>query len=181
MRVVVPSGEPTSPPQKSQVTETPVDRARDRNRWSHHYPLGVLRRRLTLLIPAIAAGLVLVGCGAEDATEAQQPPPTIPPDAVDLTGQAAVDVGVGDNDFDPPVIIVSPGTDVVWTNVGRNRHNVISSDEEPAFAQIDTEQLDDGSSASRTFDEVGAYPYYCSIHGSPTRGQRGSVLVLPTP
>ena len=137
-------------------------------------------RRLLILLLATVAAAIGAGCGAEDTGEAADPPPTVPDDAVDVTGQSTVEIAVGDNNFEPQVVIVSPDTEVTWTNTGRNRHNVISSDDEPAFDQIDTEQLDEGGSASRAFAAVGAYPYYCSIHGSPTRGQRGSVLVLPT-
>lgn len=126
-----------------------------------------------------AAILVLASCGGEDGGEASGPPPTVPDEAVDLTGQTMVEIAVGDNDYEPQIAVVNPGTEVVWTNQGRNRHNVISADDDPAFDQIDTEQLDDGGSASRVFAEVGEYPYYCSIHGSATRGQRGSILVLP--
>ena len=126
-----------------------------------------------------AAALVATSCGAEDSVEASTPPPTVPADAVDRTGEAVVEIAVGDNNYEPQILVVSPDAEVVWTNEGRNRHNVISANDEPAFEQIDTEQLDEGGSASRVFASPGEYPYYCSIHGSATRGQRGAVLVLP--
>ena len=133
-----------------------------------------------LFVLAAAAVAMAAGCGAEDQVDAAESPPAVPDDAVVMTGESSVEIIVGDNNFEPQVIVISPDTQVKWTNTGRNRHNVISADDEPTFEQIDTEQLDEGGSADRTFSVVGAYPYYCSIHGSPNRGQRGSILVLPT-
>lgn len=103
--------------------------------------------------------------------------PEIPEDAVDLTGQADVTVIVTDNRFSERIIVVSPGTDVVWVNSGRNKHNVFAVDD--TFEKIETEDLEPGLSAARQFDAVGEFAYYCSIHGTATRGQRGSVLVVP--
>ncbi|MGI9602710.1 MAG: plastocyanin/azurin family copper-binding protein [Acidimicrobiales bacterium] len=166
-----------------------------------------MHRRLLVLISVILVALAATACGAEDTVAAPDsadesdgtdgdsaaeeatvgeagPPaelPEVPADAVDLTGQGQVEIMVGDNNYTPQVVVVSPETEVIWTNTGRNRHNVISAADEPAFEQIDTEDLDDGGSDSRSFAQVGAYPYYCSIHGSPNRGQRGSIVVLPDP
>ena len=95
---------------------------------------------------------------------------------MDLTGQSAVTVEVGDNKYTERAIVVSPGTDVTWKNVGLNRHNVVSS-APGAFENIALEDLDDGGSASRTFSDPGDYAYYCSVHGSISNGQRGWVVV----
>ncbi len=117
---------------------------------------------------------VVQGADTEDATAEVPPPP--PNDAVDLTRQSAVTVEVGDNKYTERAIIVSPGAEITWKNVGLNRHNVVSSTP-GAFDDIALEDLDDAGSASRTFSVPGDYAYYCSVHGSITNGQRGWVVV----
>ena len=105
----------------------------------------------------------------------------VPDDAVDLTGSAQVTVVVTDNAFTDRIILVSPGTEVVWVNEGRNDHNVRPSAEGPGpgwFAEVDVGSLADGGSGSVTFDNVGDFPYFCSFHGTARRGQRGRVIVV---
>jgi plastocyanin len=31
--------------------------------------------------------------------------------------------------------------------------------------------------ADLTFDTPGEYPYYCAVHGSPSQGMRGTIVV----
>ncbi len=105
-----------------------------------------------------------------------------PDGAVDLTGSAQVTVEVTDNAFTDRIILVSPGTEVVWVNEGRNDHNVRPSAEGPGpgwFTEVDVGTLTDGGSGSVTFEGVGDFPYFCSFHGTARRGQRGRVIVVP--
>jgi plastocyanin len=113
------------------------------------------------------------GDGAETDPEA---PVEIPDDAEDLTGQATVEISVTDNLFEPGTILVSPGTEVVWTNEGRNDHNV-KPDDPVTFETIPTDELGREMSAGRTFADPGAFAYYCSIHGAPGVGQFGAIIV----
>ncbi len=104
-------------------------------------------------------------------------PAEIPEDALDLRGQESVTVVIEDNVFVQRAIVVSPRTKVTWVNKGRNPHNVTPS-EEGSFEPLATAVFDDGGSGSRTFD-AGTFAYYCSIHGTPNRGQRGVIYVVP--
>lgn len=96
--------------------------------------------------------------------------------AVDLTGKTSVEIEVRDNVYEPKVFTVDPGTTITFTNKGANPHNVIpvTSGE---FTPIDTGRLDPGMSASITVGNAGPYRFYCSLHGSPNKGQRGVVVV----
>jgi plastocyanin len=146
-------------------------------------------------LAVVIAAVGLVGCGSDDSDEANEPtttgvvadtadtgaadqgePGTPPDDAVDLTGETEVTVAVGDNKYTERTIVVSPGTDVTWVNEGLNRHNVIASVPD-SFEDVETEELDDGGSATRTFETAGEFAYYCSIHGTVDAGQRGWVYV----
>jgi plastocyanin len=128
-------------------------------------------------IAATALGLTLVpaACAPDDPLIAV---PETPDDAIDLSDRSEVTVRVTDNRFTDRTIMVDPGTTVTWINEGLNSHNVKPSIP-GAFAAIATKTLDNGGSGSVLFRTVGDYPYYCSIHGSPSRGQTGRVIVVP--
>jgi plastocyanin len=141
----------------------------------------VLRRFRHLLVVLVAAA-VLAGCGA-DASE-QGSAGTADPvggdlavdRALDRRGAADVTVEVADNVFEPRAVRIDPGSTVTWTNTGQNTHNVMPA-EEGRFEPVPTGSLDPKASASRTFSVPGVYRYYCSIHGTATRGQRGVIVV----
>ena len=105
----------------------------------------------------------------------------VPDGAVDHRGSAQVTVVVTDNAFTDRIILVSPGTEVVWVNEGRNDHNVRPAAREPGagwFTEVDVGSLADGGSGSVTFDNVGDFSYFCSFHGTARHGQRGRVIVV---
>jgi plastocyanin len=96
---------------------------------------------------------------------------------VDLTAQPKVVVKAVDNNFEQQFIEVKKGTTVTFQNDGRNRHDVVP-DEENAFPEIATDQFDPGTSADVTFDQPGVIGYYCSLHGTPTKGMYGKIKVV---
>jgi plastocyanin len=85
------------------------------------------------------------------------------------------DVVVLDNSFRPENIEVPAGTEVVWTNKGRNEHNVLHVDGDDWGVEV--EDFQPGASYSHTFDEAGVYRYYCSIHGTTDAGMIGTIVV----
>lgn len=144
--------------------------------------------RLGLLGTALAgATILLVGCGDGDsagssgggADAATQEAIALMDegDIVSSTGEAEVTVDAVDNNFKPQYIEVSTGTAVNFVNEGRNLHNVLPVAED-AFTPIDTDDFDPGDEGTITFDEVGDFPYYCSLHGTPTRGMIGGIRVV---
>jgi plastocyanin len=128
---------------------------------------------MTLAVGVLA--LVGAGCGDDPAAAP----------AVDLSGKsfdietskADVEVDALDNQFTPPYIEVSRGTTVGFTNKGRNQHNVLPA-EQGAFSPIETAMFAPDASAELTFDQVGDYPYYCSLHGTTTKGMVGAIRVV---
>jgi plastocyanin len=84
-----------------------------------------------------------------------------------------VTVHVRDNVFRPARLSVTPGTTVRWVNEGRNRHNV-TPDSGHLFGSRD---LDPGQSYAFRFEDEGRYPYYCTLHGAPGRGQHATLSV----
>jgi plastocyanin len=81
-------------------------------------------------------------------------------------------VNVNDNSFDPNAVTVSTGGQVTWSWAGSNSHNVtwVSG----GFTNSTTKNA---GTHDVTFASVGAFSYYCTIHGTPTTGMRGTVTV----
>lgn len=101
---------------------------------------------------------------------------TVPNDAQDLRGRRVVEIRVVDNEFEPSVFRVDPGAEIVFENRGRNPHNVTPADE-GSFEGIPTEDLQPGKRASMSISDEGVYRYYCTLHGTPDRGQNGVIIV----
>lgn len=109
-------------------------------------------------------------------------PPSIeiPANAIDVTDSPIANIEIVDNAFTERVIVITAGTEVVWTNAGRNEHNIRPAIKD-AFASISATALaEKGDSASLVFDEPGDYPYFCSLHGTATNGQTGRIIVVST-
>ncbi|HMG40507.1 MAG TPA: plastocyanin/azurin family copper-binding protein [Acidimicrobiales bacterium] len=119
----------------------------------------------------LAATLTLAAaCGeddnADDGSELE--------DVVSIDGSEA-DVKVLDNTFNDENISVASGTKVVWTNDGRQDHDIIPNDD--GDWGVDPDDFEAGAVYEHTFDEPGTYRYYCSLHGSETSGMIGAVVV----
>lgn len=81
-----------------------------------------------------------------------------------------------DNSYRLPDVEVSAGTEIWWTNNGRNDHNVLPVNDDETWG-IDTADFTPGDEYRYIFDRPGTYLYYCSIHGTKTAGMIGSVTV----
>lgn len=151
---------------------------------SHRHPL------VTSLAASAVALLLLVGCGSDSdeksgpsngssttAAGTDKGPDLGGADWVDMTGEADVKVQARDNIFVKPYIEVKAGTTVTFTNRGRNQHNVLAVPE-GKFATIEAEDLEPGASQEVTFQAPGDYPYYCSLHGTSTKGMVGAIRVV---
>ncbi|HKH76009.1 MAG TPA: cupredoxin family copper-binding protein [Rubrobacteraceae bacterium] len=98
------------------------------------------------------------------APQMQAPAPSAP--AAGAQDQQSISVNVQNFAFDPPNIVVAPGTTVTWVNADRAPHTVTATDPAGAF---DSGTLRPGQSFSFTFTQPGtSYAYYCAIHPSMT-------------
>ncbi len=85
----------------------------------------------------------------------------------------AVTVDMQAISFTPPVIHVSPGTTVVWSNGTSLQHTVTADD-----GSFDSGPLHGGDTFSQTFDTPGVYQYFCQPHGSAgLHGMSGAIVV----
>ncbi len=150
-----------------------------------------MRMRRIGAVAAVAA-VVLVGCGesnpnasssdtgadsGSDAATQEAVKLMDDGDIIDETGEKAVTVDAVDNNFKPEYIEVTKGTKVKFVNKGGNKHNV-SPVAEGEFKPIDTDEFDPGEDGTITFDEAGDFPYYCTLHGTKTKGMIGGIKVV---
>lgn len=84
-----------------------------------------------------------------------------------------VSVSMGDDVFTPEVLRVPVGTEIQWRNGGRNLHNVTADDGRYASGNIEP-----GAEFSHTFDQPGAYPFTCTLHGAPGVGGMIGLIVV---
>lgn len=68
-------------------------------------------------------------------------------------------VAITDFSFAPPVIEISPGTEVTWRNEDPADHTVTASD--GAFTSV---QLGEGDVFTHVFPSPGVFAYRCAIH-----------------
>jgi len=112
----------------------------------------------------VLAGVIGSGCGSGGSD-------------VELVRGVTVDVDARDNTFDPEATEVAAGTDVRFTNVGRNEHNVIPVSDDQTELLVETDALGPGDEAVVRLTEPGTYRYYCSIHGTARAGMIGTIEV----
>jgi plastocyanin len=80
----------------------------------------------------------------------------------------------GGNRFTPDNVTIAVGTTVTWTWVG-GFHDVTPTGN-PAFSGSGN-PVSAPHTFSQTFNTPGTYLYFCSVHGSPSAGMRGTIVV----
>lgn len=129
----------------------------------------------------LALAVALSACGADPDDSVGASTTAAPLPTSDVTfppnGEEAAVLAL-DNNFIPSDITVVAGTEVVFTNNGRNDHNVVPADDpgattwgvlEAGFHPTDV--------YSRVFDRPGTYVYFCTIHGTKKAGMFGTITV----
>lgn len=135
------------------------------------------------VVASITAIVILVaGCSSSSGDSSSGTTTTIKGPGAgkrfdDETGNDHVVVKAVDNNFTSQFITVKKGATVTFQNDGRNRHDVVP-DKDGSIPAVSTDQFDPGYSSQVTFSKPGVYGYYCSLHGTPTKGMYGVVKVV---
>jgi plastocyanin len=133
-----------------------------------------LRVLIAPVLVALSFALAACGGGSDDSSGAQpaetgaaessesQPAPS---------GEAAraEKVKIVEFAYGPDPVVVQVGGKVTWQNEDAAPHTATADD-----GSFDTDLLDKGKAKSETFEEAGAFPYYCQVH--PT--MHGTVEVV---
>lgn len=144
-------------------------------------------RGITAIVSTVIIVGLLGGCGSDPDIRRDGTPAADPnsPAGLDLSDVAFVDlskdktpeVDALDNVFKAKFVTVKAGATITFRNDGRNTHNIIPS-VDLGFEPVEAAAFDVGTEAKITFDKPGDYPYYCSLHGTTTKGMTGAVRVL---
>ena len=105
--------------------------------------------------------------GATTTTLSGGSPPDAPPGGAHKSASASVTMQ--DFFFSPGSVTISAGDTVTWHNSGQAPHNATAND-----GSFSTPDLNNGQSASHTFNSPGAFSYICTIHPN----MHGTVRVL---
>jgi plastocyanin/uncharacterized membrane protein YozB (DUF420 family) len=74
--------------------------------------------------------------------------------------------------FEPKEVTVAPGTTVEWIDEQGN-HTIAADD-----GSFESDILDAGGRFERKYDKPGAYPYYCTLHGSKGGHEMAGVVIV---
>ena len=94
---------------------------------------------------------------------------------VTLVEGVVKEVAVLDNTFRPEEVEVAAGTEIEWPNGGRSNHNVLPVEGDEWG--VEAEAFVPGDVYGHRFTEPGTYAYYCSLHGTTTKGMVGTIVV----
>jgi len=123
-------------------------------------------------VPATTAVPAIPDSSGDDGGNAAPPPA---PPVFAPNGQT-VRVRSLDNSFRTEVTEVVVGTEIWWTNDGRNEHDVLPVDPTQEWG-AERDVFQPGDEYRHTFLEPGTYEYYCSIHGNEVAGMVGTIVV----
>jgi plastocyanin len=98
----------------------------------------------------------------------------------DPSARGATQVKMLDNAYNAPVVRIPEGAGVIFTNAGRNPHNLVPVDPD-RWPTIDTSAVTPGGKRTVQLAAAGVYEYYCSYHGTRDGlGMWGAVVVGDT-
>ncbi len=119
-------------------------------------------------VAATALAVALAGCGSSGGSSSTS---TLAP-----VQSGDVAVAAQDNNFVPQEVTVTEGSEITWTNDGRNQHNIVAVGDTPF--SVETDRFEPGQTYSWTASKPGTYRYYCSIHGTAAAGMTGTIQVV---
>ena len=125
----------------------------------------------TVHLLAVALLVAAAACGSGGSSYSTSPNPNPSPSPSGRT----VSPTMSGSAFHPAADTVAAGSSVTWTNQDGFNHTIASvpgSGESFASGAVPG-----GTSFSHTFNTPGTYTYYCTIHGTPTAGMRGVIVV----
>jgi plastocyanin len=117
------------------------------------------------------------GSGAETSTQPQDASASVTAPVAGASSTAApkarksasASVTMGDLFFSPASVTVAVGDTVTWRNTGQAPHNATADD-----GSFKTPTIENGQSASHTFNQAGTFSYICTIHPQ----MKGTIQVL---
>lgn len=88
---------------------------------------------------------------------------------INAVNQAQITIKIDDFVYKTSHLTIKKGTEVIWTNQGQARHNVVSASNSPKSG-LNSKLLSNGQSYRHVFSETGTYQYFCSPHPTQMKG-----------
>jgi plastocyanin len=126
----------------------------------------VVVRSKALAFAGVMSTVMFCAVAAYPARVAGNPPSA----AAGPTAATGMEVKIDNFAFNPAVITVKAGTQVIWINKDDIPHTVDSSEGKFKSAALDTDEKFEFK-----FSEPGEYPFFCRMHPKMT----GKVIVQP--
>jgi plastocyanin len=90
-------------------------------------------------------------------------------------GSSSLNLVMSGTAFSPALDSVAVGSTVTWTNQDGFAHTVTYAS--GPDAGFDSGNIGSAGTFQHTFMTAGTIVYYCRIHGTPTSGMRGTIVV----
>ncbi len=131
-------------------------------------------RKISRLIGALTLALAVSSCGGGSDGTSPPPPPPPPPPPTCTTGTFCMGSDTYYSATGATTATVTVNTAVIWNNnSGGIQHDVVfDTPGSPANIGLHT-----SGTNQRQFATAGSYPFHCTVHGTPTTGMRGTVIV----
>jgi plastocyanin len=84
----------------------------------------------------------------------------VTPTSVDRTATPPGEIDIVDFEFSPRELTVARGDTVTWRNLDPYDHWVVSTQPDV----LDSGELSQAQTYSKTFSQTGTFTYYCNIH-----------------
>jgi plastocyanin len=122
-----------------------------------HSTVVLVPRHRAFVLVMVLVGLLLAGCGGKSGGTG--------PDG-NTPGQN--EIWMQNMTFVPNAKTISPGTTITWVNKDSFNHTVVSGTPGNPDGKFASSALGPNGTFPHTFNDVGTYPFYCSIHTSMT-------------
>lgn len=90
-------------------------------------------------------------------------------------GSRTLSLSMSGSAFSPSLDSIAAGSTVTWANHDGFAHTVTSAPGSPDA--YNSGNVVGGNTFQHMFATAGTYVYYCTIHGTPTSGMRGTIVV----
>ena len=126
-----------------------------------------MKERLFLVtVVTMVLGMLAAACGGGDTAAPKSTAATSTPRPTALPTQAGKTVGADIKNVKHLDLSIEVGTTVVWTQRDNNVHTTTSGSPGNPTGLWDSDPMRKGDTFKHTFTQVGAFPYFCEIHGS---------------
>ena len=124
-------------------------------------------KKIIIILPIIIIFVVVIALAASYSsieTNSEEPELIVNADVIMPTKVSRPGCEEIDRCYIPSVIVIDSGQKVTWLNEDSAFHSVTSGLYDSPTGLFDSGHMDPYDTFSYTFDEIGVYDYYCTLH-----------------